>query len=270
MGRKLNPSNMREFVRSPGIDTRYWIKLAHVDNVVVDPEEGVFADVTLQPESQTVTAFAGSPYAGNGFGFYAPIQEDDLVLVAIPDGDTDAGSWVISRCWNSADKPFAETMGETQTPENGAPGQYEAGELVALRNKRDTNLKLVTSGTGKVTVQAEGSGEIKILSDTGLINMQGASQPFVRGDTYADKLSAHLDQIDTLNGALTTALAAISVYVQAVKALPVPFPATGAAADLLTTALPTTWPAALAVYTPAAAAFRAARAQYLSTRIKGE
>lgn len=270
MGRKLNPSNMREFVRSPGIDTRYWIKLAHVDNVVVDPEEGVFADVTLQPESQTVTAFVGSPYAGDGFGFYAPIQVDDLVLVAIPDGETDAGSWVISRAWNSADKPLAESMGETQTPESGAPGQYEAGELVALRNKRDTNLKLVTSGTGKVTVQAEGSGEIKILSGTGMINMQGATQPFVRGDTYADKLSGHLDQIDTLNTALTTALAAVSTYATAVGALGGVFTPTQPLAATLATALNTTWPAALAVYTPAAAAFRAARAQYLSTRIKGE
>lgn len=267
MGRKLNPSNMREFVRSPGIDTRYWIKLAHVDNVVVDPEEGVFADVTLQPESQTVTAFVGSPYAGDGFGFYAPIQVDDLVLVAIPDGETDAGSWVISRAWNSADKPLAESMGETRTPESGAPGQYEAGELVALRNKRDTNLKLVTSGTGKVTVQAEGSGEIKILSGTGMINMQGATQPFVRGDTYADKLSAHLDQIDTLNAGLSAAFAAINTWCVAVQPIADP---TIAVTPTLTLAMSTTWPAIVTTYTAAAAAFRAARAQYLSTRIKGE
>lgn len=270
MGRKLNPSNMREFVRSPGIDTRYWIKLAHVDNVVVDPEEGVFADVTLQPESQTVTAFVGSPYAGDGFGFYAPIQVDDLVLVAIPDGETDAGSWVISRAWNSADKPLAESMGETQTPESGASGQYEAGELVALRNKRDTNLKLVTSGTGKVTVQAEGSGEIKILSDTGLINMQGASQPFVRGDTYADALASHLDAIDALTAALSTAIAAISAYANAITLLPVPFPLTTPAATTLATALAIPWTSAVATYTASATAFRAARAQYLSQRIKGE
>jgi hypothetical protein len=97
-----------------------------------------------------------------------------------------------------------------------------------------------------------------------------ATHPLVRGDTYADRLDAYLDALDAALTALTAALAAVSTYAGAVAALPAPFPLTSPAATALATALTTTWPGALATYTSAAAAFRAARTAYLSANLKGE
>ena len=97
-----------------------------------------------------------------------------------------------------------------------------------------------------------------------------ATHPLVRGDTYADRLDAYLDALDAALTALTAALAAVSTYAGAVAALPAPFPLTSPAATALATALTTTWPGALATYTSAAAAFRAARTADLSANLKGE
>lgn len=210
MGRKLNPSNMREFVRGPGVDSRFWIKLAHVDSVVVDPEEGIFADVTLLPESQTVTAFVGTSYAGDGFGFYAPIQVDDLVLVAIPDGDTDAGAWIIARGWNSADKPASDFRGSAPAPVEGAPGMYQPVEEVILRAKPGTKTTIVVSAGANVDIKVEGAGNCNLIVNAGSVNLGSDTHSINDG-------VVHGSGIDTLTGATYTALGNTSSKVFARK-----------------------------------------------------
>ena len=208
MGRKANPSSVREFVRGPGIDTRYWIKLAHVDAVVVDPDEGIFADVSLLPEQQTVTAFVGTGYAGDGFGFHAPIQEDDLVLVAIPDGDTDAGAWVISRGWNSGDKPHADF--QSTTPIEGAPGMYHPKEEVILRAKPGTKTTIVVSAGANVDIKVEGAGNCNLIVNSGSVNLGSDSHGINDG-------VVHGSGFDTLTGVTYTALGNTSQKVFARK-----------------------------------------------------
>ena len=78
---------MAELLRRPNMDTRFHLKLAVVERVVVDPQEGIFADVTLTPNEEPETVFVGAPYAGGGFGFYFPLEEGDTVLIGIPDGN---------------------------------------------------------------------------------------------------------------------------------------------------------------------------------------
>jgi hypothetical protein len=84
MGRRVSAGRLSALVARPGIDTRYHIVLAVIDKVRVDPVEGVFADVSFLPSEEPESALLGVPYAGNGFGFYCPIYEDDVVLIAIP------------------------------------------------------------------------------------------------------------------------------------------------------------------------------------------
>jgi uncharacterized protein involved in type VI secretion and phage assembly len=198
MGRKINPSNMREFVRSPGIDTRYWIKLAHVDDVIVDPEEGIFADVTLLPESQTVTAFVGAPYAGNRFGFHAPIQEDDLVLVAVPDGDTDAGAWVISRGWNSADKPHPDF--QSQTPVDGAPGMYRQKDEIVLRAKPGAKTTIVVSEGANIDIKIEGAGNCNLIVNSGSVNLGSDTHDVTDGVVHGSGFDPFTGQTYTALG----------------------------------------------------------------------
>ncbi len=117
-------------------------------------------------------------------------------------------------------------------------------------------------------VRIRASGAIEITAKSGQrVDLQGASQPFVRGDTYADRLATYLDALDTLHTLLTATFEAINVYALAIKPLADP---TNAVTPTLVTALTTTWVRGVTTYTSAAAAFRAARTQYLSTRIKGE
>ena len=49
MGRRADPARLASLVSRPGIDPRIHLSLAVVDKVRVDPEHGVFADITLLP-----------------------------------------------------------------------------------------------------------------------------------------------------------------------------------------------------------------------------
>lgn len=95
-------------LRAPGIDPRLWLTLAVVRELGVDPEHGVFADLSLVPTGDKETALVGSGYTGDGYGVWAPLQKDDLVLVAIPRGDPAMGPVIISRLWSGSEKPPAE------------------------------------------------------------------------------------------------------------------------------------------------------------------
>ena len=64
MTRKLDPSRLANLVSRPGIDPRVHLTFGIVDRVVVDPEHGVFVDVTLLPHEDSETAVLGVPYAG--------------------------------------------------------------------------------------------------------------------------------------------------------------------------------------------------------------
>lgn len=108
MRKSLDVRRLGAAASYPGIDPRMWIATATVMEIGFDSNEGIFADVQLQPEGDILTALIASPYAGNGFGFHCPIEKDDTVLIAIPGGDPDAGAWVIARAWNAADKPPAD------------------------------------------------------------------------------------------------------------------------------------------------------------------
>jgi hypothetical protein len=79
---------MAAAVSAPGIDPREWVKVGVVDAVVVDGQ-GVFLDVTVQPDGYPVRAKMASLYAGDGFGLYCPVRKGDQVVLVVPDGTPD-------------------------------------------------------------------------------------------------------------------------------------------------------------------------------------
>lgn len=124
-------------VSRPGIDPRYWIVRARVVDTGFDADNGYFATVEFIPDGEQQTCLIGAVYAGNGFGIYCPLLEDDIVIVSVPDGDPNAGPTIIAREWNAADKP----------PADGGSGE-DPTEHLLIRVRPGKKLKIMTSEVG--------------------------------------------------------------------------------------------------------------------------
>jgi len=207
MSRGLLASRISQLVARPGIDTRYHLKLAIVDDIVVDPNEGIFADISLLPNEEPETAFMGVPYAGGGYGLYMPLQVDDTVLIAIPDGDCSQGPIIIARMWDAGDKPFPEMQGAAIP---GLENQYEPAQLVVLRAKPGTDTVIIVSAGANITLKVEGAGNVNLNVAGGTVNLgmseHTALQGVVQGEAF-----------DSFTGATQTALGNTSSKVFARK-----------------------------------------------------
>lgn len=205
-GRGLTPGRMAAMLARPNMDTRFHLKLAVVDRVVVDPVEGIFADITLIPDEQPETAFVGSAYAGGGFGFYFPLSEGDTVLVGIPDGDCDTGPVIISRMWDAGDPPFAEMKG----PATDEEGQFDPSPDVILRAKPGVNTRIIVSAGANVSITVEGAGNINLHVDGGSVNLGMSEHTAMQGVVQGEA-------IDTFTGTRQYALGNASTKVFAKK-----------------------------------------------------
>ena len=194
--RNIDPGRLASLVSRPGIDPRVHLTLGVVDRVIVDPEHGVFADITYLLHEDNDTATIGTAYAGDRFGQHVPLQVDDTVLLAIPEGDTDAGPVIISRMWSAADKPFTEQQGTALTGEEA--GLYEQAEKVILRCKPSTPYEIYVSEGANITIKVEGSGNANVVVDSGKVFLSDVSgtEPAAKGQTlksYLDSLKTWLD-----------------------------------------------------------------------------
>lgn len=95
-------------VSYPGIDPRLWLSLAVVEELGVDPANGVYANVRLLPSGDKETCVIGSGYAGKGFGAWLPLSAGDLVLLGLPRGDAAEGPVLVTRLWSGSHEPPAE------------------------------------------------------------------------------------------------------------------------------------------------------------------
>lgn len=171
----------------PGMDTRIWSSLAVVTDFNVDPEHGPLADIVLVPSGDEETARIGPIYAGNGFGFYLPLEVDDEVLVVAPSGEPDAGLVIVARLWSKADPPpasaankpadiilFAKAGAHVHIAASGA-GEVHLGEVDAPHpacrgdNLRSTLNNLITAYNGHVHPETGGT--------TGVTTSQATSSP---------------------------------------------------------------------------------------------
>lgn len=208
MTRRLDARRLAGLVRGPGMDTRYHIALAVVDAVVVDPREGVFVDIAFMPGEESETALMGVPYAGNGFGFYFPVKQDDVVLVAIPDGDVNAGPVIISKMWCRADPPPAEVASET--PVDGAEGMKQPSPDIILRAEAGANTRIIVSAGANITLTVEGAGNVNLVVADGSVNLAMDSNTPNQGVVNGQA-------IDSFTGATQLALGNASTKVFAKK-----------------------------------------------------
>lgn len=275
MPRHVDQGRLRALVSGPGVDTRYNLVLAVVDSVTVDPAEGVFCDISFLPHEQPETAFLGVPYAGDGFGFYFPVEVDDIVLVGVPNGDPGLGPVIISRMWSAADKPFSELQG---TADADNPGQYDPSSDVVLKTKAGVNCKTIVSGGGDAstavsgggdaTIAVTGGGDVEITAaGTSQVKLQDGSQSFVRGDEFDTQLDTFVTAVQALTTAISTLVTGITAYTSSTSA-------TNAAHTAAHTALAgivtTTFTPAVTAFNTAANAFKASSTVWLSTRVKGQ
>lgn len=158
------PSNrIGQAMARPGMDTRVWLTEGVVKSVSLSSTKGPYAEVLL-----LATAYEDdngeivgriekvrltSPFAGDGWGMYSPIEVDDEVLVAFPDGDPDAGGWVVQRAWSGEDKPPSGYANDTFLV------HVKDGHKLKLKAK-DSSVEF--DGNGNVTVAVSGTGKVKL------------------------------------------------------------------------------------------------------------
>lgn len=144
----MDTSRLGQALARPGMDTRTWVSLAIVERVIIDEDEGVFADVLLMPSGERFPARVAQEYAGNGFGLYTPIEVDDEVLVEAPSGDPDNGMILTRRLYSKSDPPPAEAASNPSD--------------VLLVVKTDQTLRIITAGSGNVVIETRGAGKVKL------------------------------------------------------------------------------------------------------------
>lgn len=149
--RTVDVQRMGQAVARPGMDTRRWMCEAIVEKFKLD-DEGAFADVVILPELEPETVRVGPFYAGPGFGFYAPLEKDDHVIISFPDGDPDRGGVVVARMWSKSDPP----------PDLAKNNDGD----VCLVVKKDANLRIRTFGSGNIVVGIE-NGKVLLGDETG-------------------------------------------------------------------------------------------------------
>lgn len=146
----------------PGIDPRKFVELAVVTTVAVDAN-GVHADV-LTAEGLPETVALAPPYGGPGYGFYGPLDPDDAILIAMPDGKFNAGGRIIGRIWDPGSPPPAEVAAH---PED-----------VAIVVKPGQTIRVVVSGGGNAVIEARDGGHV-------LLGAEDASDPVMRKSDVA-------------------------------------------------------------------------------------
>ena len=179
--RRLDRNRLAAVASRPGIDTRVWLSLAVVTDVGFDPAEGIFADIRLLPGDEPECATVASSYAGNGYGAFAPLFEGDVVVVAVPHGDSANGPVIISRLWSSADIPPSDLAGTSARHGTNDPSpdpylRVQANRTLKIRtSSTQGGVDVLVEGDGEVNIKANGSGTIKIeQAGTGNITLKVA------------------------------------------------------------------------------------------------
>lgn len=201
---RMDFSRIAMSVSRPGIDPRTWVSYARVDDdpdaIVWDEELGWLVDATCVGgalEGEPVLCRTGSDGQGNGVGRYSPPRAGCLVLVSIPNGDVN-DDCVILRQLHDAECLAPTTVNGDQIVERDASsGQVAAAEThlaVFPQEDKDEEWRAV-----RVTA----SGAHKVHGETVELGVDGADQPFVRGEDLRSAIDALADGIKAAFFALT-------------------------------------------------------------------
>lgn len=153
VSRAADTSRAGAALARPGMDTRNWFLQAQVTAFKLDNTLGPMADVILLPDGDPETVRVGYTYAGNGFGFYAPVAVDDLVVVAFPNGEHDAGGVIVARLYGPAETP----------PSTATANAAD----VCLHVEDGKNLRLRATGKGNIVIMVDDGQKVLLGDETG-------------------------------------------------------------------------------------------------------
>jgi hypothetical protein len=190
----MDAAKISSLVQRPGIDPRINLTQGIVMALGFDAAKGIYADVQFIPSGETETCLVAAAYAGGGFGMWCPLRVDDTVVVALPNGDPNAGPVVIARLWNSGDPPAAEFKAAEQQDGSDVP----VDDFV-LRVRDGQKLKIVLSGGGETDIAVSGEGSINLTVDSGKVNVGGTTgtQPIPLGQDLVDYLQELVTYLQT-------------------------------------------------------------------------
>jgi hypothetical protein len=244
---------MGELVRAPGIDERTWIAKARVDEDedairfagAEDQEDGplgwivdvTFVDGPLANEGP-IPCRLSSVFAGPSVFRADPVRGGCLVLVAITEGNINTDPIIVG-VLSADDCPAPATVNGTDIDE-----AYALGTHILV-----TDLAVDEQVAGDRRVKTGDGATHRLLGESLELADEGATQPYVRGDSYADSEATFLDALEDLVVAINTAVGLAS--------------ATAAGGVVIA-------PPDLLAFTEAVSTFKSSRSGYLSTRIKGE
>ena len=195
---RIDASRLAEVVSRPGIDPRVWVVFAKIEALGFDEVEGIFADVRYLHNGRTTTAHIGSLATGDEFGDWHPFKVDQLVLVAVPNGDEDFGAVVIASIWDGSRKPATEFQSPDDPTEPTVDRviKAEPGTTLRVIATEGANIVIHASGGGSVTVEATGDSVVNVNAEKAVIIDSpdvrvgaGAGKPIARlGDMVAVSL----------------------------------------------------------------------------------
>jgi len=249
-GRQVPDFNrLRAAISGPGADTRLWVSIARVEeeeNSVYWMEgTGWVADVTFQTgpnagEGDTPCRVLG-PIGGSGTAQTRPVEPNSVVAVALVDGDANVQPVILGMLHNPTDQPVPTEVNELEINQS----------VASSTNITVSDYKVESQYAGDVRISATGGWYIVApevnISPNGV--RDDATQPYVRGDDFADALNSWVEIIGTVVAANASFCAA------AAGVLGLPYPIT---------------PDQIAEVGTETASLIAARTEYLSSKIKGE
>lgn len=157
-------------LQRPGIDTRIWLSLAVVEDVAFDADDGMYADVIMQPGGNKETVIIGSDYAGPDYGSYMPLKVSDVILVAVPCGDPGFGPIFLKKIWSKADPPPAEFQNpngaDAMDATNDATTVVEPATTYKIVARRGAKIRLEAQDGCEINLVTTGSGKINITSES--------------------------------------------------------------------------------------------------------
>ena len=210
----IDTGRLGEALSRPGIDPRCWICLAVVEDIAIDPDEGVFVDVLTMPWREEITARLASPYVASGSGMYFPIKVGDEVLVALPDGSPMQGACVIGRLFSPADPPSLEFAKDPATVNPEIPETLSMTDDVVLVVEKNQSFR--------IQVQNDTStNEFIFNGDEFRVTLNGNAKIYLGGDSSTTQPLALANELENFFS-LVDPLSVTSLYVwlQGLAAMP--------------------------------------------------
>lgn len=243
MIRGIDWSRMREAVKGPGVDPRVWVCMGRVvddpDAVVWDDTLGWLCDVVavsgpLAGSELPLTCRVATGAQGPDIGTHRPPRKGGLVLVAFPTGDQNEDSVVLGQLHNEDDAGAPATVNGDTIDED-----FAAATHITVLPDEDKDQEWAN-------VRVTASGDMKLHGEAVELGKADADQSYVRGEDQADALGEFLDSMTQFAAAIAVAPVNIGGAVVALD------------------------PATLTDFQVAIQTYKAARAEYLSRRIKGD